>query len=81
MKNITLSIDDDTYRRARIMAAERELSVSALVREMIQKFAAAPADDWAASHARLMEIFDQSRGMNVADRLTREEMYVRGRRP
>ena len=33
MKNITVSIDDETYRKTRIMAAEREISVSALVRE------------------------------------------------
>ena len=81
MKNITVSIDDETYRKTRIMAAERELSVSALVREQLQKLAARPDDDWAASSARLIEILNQSRGFNMADRLTREEMYVRGRRP
>ena len=32
MKNITVSVDDETYRRARIKAAERDTSVSALVR-------------------------------------------------
>ena len=32
MKNITVSLDDDTYRRARIIAAERDTSISALVK-------------------------------------------------
>jgi plasmid stability protein len=32
MKNITISLDDDTYRQARIKAAERDTSVSALVK-------------------------------------------------
>jgi uncharacterized protein YdaU (DUF1376 family) len=32
VKNITVSLDDDTYRRARIIAAERDTSVSALVK-------------------------------------------------
>jgi hypothetical protein len=32
MKNITISIDDETYRRARLWAAERDTSVSAVVR-------------------------------------------------
>jgi plasmid stability protein len=35
MKNITLSLDDDTYREARIAAAQRDQSVSAMVRELI----------------------------------------------
>ena len=32
MKNITVSLDEETYGRARIKAAERDTSVSALVR-------------------------------------------------
>jgi uncharacterized protein YdaU (DUF1376 family) len=36
VKNITVSLDDDTYRRARIIAAERDTSVSALVKEFLR---------------------------------------------
>ena len=32
MKNVTVSLDDETYRRARVKAAERDTSLSALVR-------------------------------------------------
>jgi hypothetical protein len=32
MKNITISVDDETYRRARMWAADRDTSVSAIVR-------------------------------------------------
>jgi uncharacterized protein YdaU (DUF1376 family) len=35
VKNITVSLDDDTYRRARIIAAERDTSISALVKEFL----------------------------------------------
>lgn len=35
MKNITVSVPDEVYRRARIRAAEREQSVSALVAEFL----------------------------------------------
>ena len=35
MKNITVSIDEGTYRRARIRAAELDTSVSALVRDYL----------------------------------------------
>lgn len=39
MKNITVSVDDDVYRQARIRAAERNTSVSALVREFLVSLA------------------------------------------
>ena len=35
MKNITVRVDDQTYRRARIVAAGRGTAVSALVREFL----------------------------------------------
>lgn len=36
MKNITVKVDEDTYRRARTHAAENGTSVSALVREFLE---------------------------------------------
>lgn len=36
MKNITISVDDETYRQARIRAAEEGVSVSAMVRRFLQ---------------------------------------------
>jgi plasmid stability protein len=36
MANVTLSIDDDLFKRARILAIERDTSVSALVREYLK---------------------------------------------
>jgi plasmid stability protein len=35
VKNITISIEDELYRRARIRAAEESTSVSAMVREFL----------------------------------------------
>jgi hypothetical protein len=35
MKNLTVSLDDETYRRARIVAAERDTSVSSLVKKYL----------------------------------------------
>lgn len=35
MKNVTVSLDDDTYRRARVYAAEQDRTLSALVREFL----------------------------------------------
>ena len=36
MKNITVSVDEETHRRARIRAAELGTSVSALVRDYLR---------------------------------------------
>jgi len=35
VKNVTVSLNDDVYRRARVVAAERDTSVSALVRDFL----------------------------------------------
>ena len=39
MRNITVSVDDDTYRRSRVRAAELDTSVSALVRTYLRSLA------------------------------------------
>jgi len=39
MKNITVSLDDETYRRARMVAAQRDTSVSALVKGFLLEIA------------------------------------------
>jgi hypothetical protein len=35
MRNITVSVPDDTYRRARVLAAEKDVSLSFLVAAVI----------------------------------------------
>jgi hypothetical protein len=37
MKNITLKIDDATHRQARILAAQRGTSISAIVKTLLEK--------------------------------------------
>ncbi len=44
MKNITVSLDDETYRRARIKAAEMDTSVSALVKQFLSDLAAGESE-------------------------------------
>ena len=38
MKNITVTLDDETYRKARMRAAELDTSVSAIVRKYLTEF-------------------------------------------
>jgi plasmid stability protein len=35
VRNVTVSLDDEVYRRARVKAAERDTSLSALVRDFL----------------------------------------------
>jgi len=49
MKNITLKIDEETYRNARIRAAEKGTSISAMVREFL---ASLPNESEQEAHAR-----------------------------
>ena len=44
MRNITVSVDDDTYRRSRIRAAELDTSVSGLVRGFLERLVRDRAD-------------------------------------
>ncbi len=44
VKKITFTVDDETYRRARVKAAERDTSVSALVRQFLVEMASAESE-------------------------------------
>jgi hypothetical protein len=41
VKNVTVSLDDVTYRRARMIAAERDTSSSALVKDYLNALGSA----------------------------------------
>lgn len=80
MKNITVSIDEETYRRARIVAAERNSSVSRLVRDYLNSLGpvqGGPSTDVAA----LFDALDKSVGFRASNRMSREESHARGRLP
>ena len=53
MKNITVSIDEGTYRLARIRAAELDTSVSALVRGYLMSLVR-DRDDETASESKVV---------------------------
>ena len=76
MKNITVSVDDETYRRARIKAAEQETSVSALVKRFLGELAADESD---AHRLRRQErvLRESITAFSAADRLSRDEVHAR----
>ncbi len=76
MKNITVALSDDVYRRARIKAAERDSSVSALVREFLEKLSQEESDF--ERRKRLQEeVLASIREFRAADRLPREAIHER----
>ena len=78
MKNITVSVDDETYRKARIKAAERETSVSALVRKFLADLVSTESE-FDRLARRELELRKQSPSFDPTDRLTRDELYERRR--
>lgn len=78
MKNITVTVDDETYRRARIKAAENETSVSAVVKRFLTGYAAEESE-FDRLVRQEQEARKEIRNFRASDRLTREEMYERRR--
>jgi len=83
MKNITLKIDDDTYRKARIRAAQQGTSISALVRDFLIRQEAEEDDQETRRIAALDELYritdergTARRGKKPIKPLTREEIYA-----
>ena len=76
MKNITLSVPDEVYTRARVKAAERDTSVSAVVAEFLAKFAAGETE--AESLKRRMLVAREKLGYyEVGKRVKRDELHER----
>lgn len=76
MKNITVSVNDELYRQARIRAAERDTSVSALVREFLTGLASGESDF--ERRRRLQDsVIGSVERFRAADRLGREAVHER----
>ena len=76
MKNVTVSLPDDVYRRARVKAAERDTSVSALVRDFLVELAE-DESDFDRRKRLQQEVLASVRGFRASDRLSREEVHDR----
>ena len=94
MKNITVSVDEETHRFARIRAAELGTSVSALVRGYLRSLTGeqsrgpAPREPSHESDFErrrrqmndvIREITADGGGLRMSDNLSREELYDRHR--
>ena len=75
MKNITVSLPDEVYRAARVAAASRDTSVSALVREFLGTL------DAQTDFERRVQLERDTRAkikqFDGGNRLTRDEIHDR----
>ena len=72
MRNITVSVDEETYRQARLVSVLRDTSVSALVREFLTGLTvdAEKQDDWGAVWEKV-----DAWGVEVGERPARSRTY------
>jgi plasmid stability protein len=79
MKNITVAVPEEVYRRARVRAAELGSSVSALVADYLRSLA--DGDTEFAALAALQErVQDEIKAFRAGDRLSREQVHERALR-
>jgi hypothetical protein len=80
MKNITVSVDDDLYHRARVRAAEQRTSLTALVRAYLERLTEGePAFDRLEreQNALIARIHAEHPGFSASERLPRAEVHER----
>ena len=72
-----MAVTDDVYRAARVRAAQRGTSVSALVADFLRSFTGAGGGDFDELEARQREIASGIERFRAADRLDRDTLHDR----
>lgn len=76
MKNITVTVPDEVYRDARIRAAERGSSVSALVAEYLRSLSERETA-FSQLEAQQRRVQNEIGRFRAGDRLGRDEIHTR----
>ncbi|HVB15790.1 MAG TPA: DUF6364 family protein [Stellaceae bacterium] len=76
MKNLTVSLDDETYRRARMIAAQRDTSVSALVKRFLVELASGETE-FERLKRQEREIRERIANFSASENVPRDELYNR----
>ena len=77
MKNISIKIDDELYRRASRAVEDLEAEVNQHVNEYLESLNG-DEDGIRAARVHMAELFRETRNFGVGLRPTREEMHERG---
>ena len=76
MKNITVSLDDETYRRARRIAAQRDTSVSALVKRFLLELGSGETESERLKREE-RALRQRITAFRASDRLSRDDLHRR----
>jgi hypothetical protein len=76
VKNITVSVPDDVYRNARVAAAQRDTSVSAMVVAFLEQLSGR-MDEFTRLEALQHEVQGGIGEFRAAGRLSRDEVHDR----
>lgn len=76
MKNITVSLDDETYRRAGMIAAQQDTSVSALVRRFLCELGSGESETERLKREK-RALREQITAFDASDRLPRDDVHDR----
>lgn len=80
MKNITVSVEDEVYHRARVKAAEKRTSVSAMVSAFLERITTEESDFERLQRQQndmIARIRAENAGFSASDRLSRNEVHER----
>ena len=77
-RNITLAMDEDTLRKARVLAAERNISVSALLRRELRRLVER-SDAYQLAHEAARRRLARGAHLGCGPLPLREELYERSR--
>lgn len=81
MKTITVSVDDETYRRTCARAAEAGTDVDEIVRAYLCEYAETPEERFDRLRGHQEELLDSMKarggGLDSRENLSREELYDR----
>jgi hypothetical protein len=77
VKNITVSLDDDTYRRARMIAAERDTSISALVKQFLLQLGSGETESERLKREE-RALRERIQSFSASNRVSRDELHERG---
>lgn len=76
MANLTITLDDEILRRARLRALEHDTSVNTVLRNYLEAYAAV-GSTWDQTTDEILRLSSQSRSGRGERRWTRDELHER----
>ncbi len=76
MSNLTITIDEETLRKARIRAVTEGTSVNEVLRKYLEAYAGVSAEQRAALRD-IIELAHQAKSRRLGKRWSRDELYDR----